>query len=241
MGYIPDYPAADQNHLDGIALPYVVYRGDFLRAGDKGIVRGRFIKSRNVELDVSLSGSFPVESDDNDARRGMPDLDYLAEVGPRLQWTLARAAKWAKIELELPVRAVFSTDFSSIDHQGFLFAPELAYQHENFLESGIQLKLGLGASFADEDLQGLFLRSGAPLCHANPARLRCGRRLSRKQAAAPGAEAVPEAVHLLRRRQDRLPPGRRHEESPLFRDDVNFGIGAGLIWSFYQSERMVDE
>ena len=35
-------------------------------------------------------GSFAAEPDDNDARRGLPDLDYLGELGPRLQITLAR-------------------------------------------------------------------------------------------------------------------------------------------------------
>ena len=29
-GWLPDYPAADENHFQGIALPYAIYRGDFL-------------------------------------------------------------------------------------------------------------------------------------------------------------------------------------------------------------------
>ena len=70
--------------------------------------------------------------------------------------TLARAERWAKLELELPLRAVFSTDLSSIDHRGFVFAPELAYQHENLLQTGTQLKLSIGAKFADEELQDYF-------------------------------------------------------------------------------------
>ena len=32
-GWLPDYPAADQNHLQGLVLPYAIYRGDFLRLG----------------------------------------------------------------------------------------------------------------------------------------------------------------------------------------------------------------
>jgi len=113
-GYVPDYPAADQSHLQYLALPYFAYRGKFLRSDEKGLLRGRFVRTRNVELDVSLSGSFAIDSDDNDARRGMPDLDYLGEVGPRLQITIARAARHAKIDLELPLRAVFSTGLSDL-------------------------------------------------------------------------------------------------------------------------------
>ena len=32
-----------------------------------------------------------------------------------------------------------------------------------------------------------------------------------------------------------------NERSPLFRDDLTYSVGAGLIWSFFQSERTVDE
>ena len=107
------------------------------------------------------------ESDDNDARRGMPDLDHMAEVGPRLQWTFARAARWARMDLELPVRAVFSTDFSSVEHRGFLVEPQLAYQHENFLDTGTKLKLSLSTIFADEDLQDYFYQVDVPFVTAS--------------------------------------------------------------------------
>ena len=117
-GYLPDYPAAGQSHFQGLVLPYLAYRGAIVRSDEKGILRGRIVRSDRFELDLSLAGSFAAESDDNDARRGLPDLDYLGEVGPRLQITLARAARDAKIELELPVRAVLSTDFSDLRPAG---------------------------------------------------------------------------------------------------------------------------
>ncbi|MDP6833518.1 MAG: MipA/OmpV family protein, partial [Alphaproteobacteria bacterium] len=124
------------------------------------------VHSSDFELDISLSGSLDADSDDNDARRGMPDLDYLAELGPRLQWTFARAARWAKLDLELPVRAVFSTDLSDVEHQGFLLEPQIAYQHGNFLGNGSKLKLGLSAVFADEILQDYFYEVTAPFASA---------------------------------------------------------------------------
>ena len=161
-GYIADYPAAGQNHFNGIALPYPIYRGKVFRSDSKGLLRGRIVHSRDFELDVSLGGSLDTDSDDNDARRGMPDLDHMGELGPRLQWTFARAARWAKFDLELPIRAVFSTDFSSLEHRGFLLEPQIAYQHDNFLESGTKLKLGVSSIFADEDLQDYFYQVDAP-------------------------------------------------------------------------------
>ena len=137
-------------------LPFFVYRGDFLRVGDKGIVRGRFWETDRIEFDVSLNGSFPTKSDDNNARDGMDDLDYLFEIGPRLQITLAKAPKWAKIDLELPVRAVFSTDLSSVEYQGVVFHPKLAYERENLLGPDSRLKVGIGPIIANSDLQEYF-------------------------------------------------------------------------------------
>ena len=104
----PDYRGSDEASLYPVPLPYFVYRGDILRA-DRDGVRGRLFNREYAELSVSVSGTIPVQSEDNTARRGMPDLDYLVELGPRLQWTVARAARWAKLDFELPVRAVFSS------------------------------------------------------------------------------------------------------------------------------------
>ena len=240
-GYIPDYPAAGQNHFNGIALPFPIYRGDFIRSDSKGLLRGRIIHSENFELDVSLSGSLDADSDDNDARRGMPDLDYMAEVGPRLQWTFARAARWARMDLELPVRAVFSTDFSSVEHRGFLVEPQLAYQHENFFDTGTKLKLGLSTIFADEDLQDYFYQVDVPFVTAvRPA--------YDGQAGYLGSRLRLLLLHPVGKRLRLFVAGELHshhgaanENSPLYQEDFTYSAGTGLIWSFYQSDRRVDE
>jgi outer membrane protein len=100
--YSPDYPAADKNSLHGLALPYVIYRGDLLRLGRDSIAKGVFIDNEYVELNVSLAASFNVNSNDNNARRGMPDLDYLGEIGPQLKIKLGELYG-GKTELQLPV------------------------------------------------------------------------------------------------------------------------------------------
>ena len=85
--YLPDYPGSKQSHASGLALPYFAYRGRVLRSDEKGALRGRLIKTERVELDLSFDGAFSSDSGENDARRGMPDLDWMGEVGPRVEWT----------------------------------------------------------------------------------------------------------------------------------------------------------
>ncbi len=239
-GYLPDYPAAGQNHFNGIALPFPIYRGKFLRADGRGL-RGRLHHSSDFELDISLGGSLAADSNNNDARSGMPDLDHLAEFGPRLQWTVARAARWAKLDLELPLRAVFSTDFSSVEHQGFLFEPQLAYQHGNIFNSGAKLKLGLSAIFADEKLQDYFYEVKAPFATAS-------RRAYDGQGGYLGSRLrllvlrpFGKRLKLFAAADVNSHSGAASEDSPLFREELTFGAGLGLIWSFYQSDRMVNE
>jgi len=240
-GYLPDYPAAGQNHFNALGLPYLVYRGEFLRAGDKGLVRGRVLKTRDVEFDISVSGSFSVDAEDSDARVGMPDLDYLGEVGPRLQWTLARSGGGAKLDLELPVRAVFSTDLSRIDYRGIRAAPELAYQLADALGTGIALKLGLSADFATEELHDYFYE-------VEPRFAAAGRPAYRAEGGYLGSKLELSLVRPLNG-QIRLfslasvayHRGAANEASPLFEDEVNYAVGVGVVVSLWQSRQQVRE
>jgi len=60
-GWLPDYPAAGQNHVQGIAVPFLIYRGEILRSDDRG-VRSRFYDGEALGLDLSFSGAFPSRS-----------------------------------------------------------------------------------------------------------------------------------------------------------------------------------
>ena len=238
-GYLPDYPAAGQSHFQWAALPLLVYRGEILRAGDKGLIRGRLIHTDRVEFDISLSGSFPTDADNNKARNGMGDLDWLGEVGPRLQITLARAARAAKIDLELPVRAVLSTDFSSLEHQGFIFAPELAYQNDDFLGKGIALKLGISADFASEGLSDYFYEVPANFVTGSRSayNAKAGYMGTRLQLSA--FKPLTERWRIFAGINGEFHHGAANKSSPLFLNTSNVGVGAGVIWSFWQSDERV--
>jgi len=236
-GYLSDYPAAGENHFRGLALPNITYRGEILRSDDKGLVRSRFIHTDNIEFDISLNGSLPVDSEDNDDRRGLPDLDWLGEIGPRVQFTVARAPGGsAKIELELPVRAVFSTDFSDGDYRGIVFAPEIAYQHKNFLSENTRIKLGIGAGFATTELaeyfyevEPRFATASRPAFSADP-----GYFGSKIQLAA--FTSFSSRWRGFAGLKLELHHGAANGNSPLFKDKKTFSAGLGLIWSFYQSD-----
>lgn len=121
----PDYRGSNERRQWVLPFPYVVYRGEFLQT-DERRVRGLFFKTEQVELDVSVGGSVPVKSSENEARRGMPDLDPILEIGPSLNFRLLQSSdRKQKLELRFPVRAAIASDFSHVDFAGWIFQPNL--------------------------------------------------------------------------------------------------------------------
>jgi outer membrane scaffolding protein for murein synthesis (MipA/OmpV family) len=237
--YTADYPASDQQHAHPLILPYLVYRGELLYSDERGPA-ARLVNFPNLKFDISGSGSFPADSKNNRARAGMPDLDFIGEVGPRLEWTIARAPRDARLVFELPLRAAFSTDLgSNFDFRGFVMAPELAYQNENFLDSGTKLKFGLRASFATSKLMDYFYQ-------VNPAFVTPTRPAFDAKAGYLGSSAQLSMTKPLNDRVKGVVLGKldylggaENRASPLFRDTFDYSIGVGLIVSFYVSESRV--
>ena len=151
----PDYRGADQRSTFVLPFPYVVYRGRFLKAEGDG-VRGLLRKTDVYEINVSVGGATPVQSHAN-ARRGMPDLDPALEIGPSLNLTLAggehEATEW---QLRLPVRAVLTSDFSSVANRGFVANPNLNVDVRHGIPGGWRLGASVGAMFADSDYNSYY-------------------------------------------------------------------------------------
>jgi outer membrane scaffolding protein for murein synthesis (MipA/OmpV family) len=128
---LPQYRGSDQSNTWVLPVPYLVYRGESLKVDDRRF-RGLFFDSDKVELEFSLSGSPPAK--DNDARRGMPDLDATLELGPSLNIALFRSEnRMEKLELRLPVRTVIASDFSHFRQAGWVFQPNLSLDFKNVL------------------------------------------------------------------------------------------------------------
>lgn len=147
---LPDYPGSNQSRIYLLPYPYFIYRGEVLKV-DRERVSGRIFKTDTVLLDFSLYGQVPVKSSDDNARSGMPDLDPTFELGPALNITLLenRQNRY-KLNLALPARAVFSTDFSSLRHEGWVFSPRLSFEKADFISgTGLNLGVSAGPLFAD--------------------------------------------------------------------------------------------
>jgi len=240
-GWLPDYPAAGENTVRTIAVPFLIYRGDFLRVGgdeNRGAISGRFLKNDKFELDVSISAAFPVDSTDNEDRRGMPDLDFLFGIGPQLIFKLINEPGHRKLNLNLQTRAVFSTDFSSISSRGYVFNPKLNYTQNHLTDLDLKLFTSVGPVFATEKLMDYFYE--VPPEFVSPVRpaydadagylgsnitLSLSKRFNRRFRVLLGTQL---GIHT----------GATNRDSPLFKDDMNLSVFTAFSWSFFQSKRL---
>lgn len=238
-GWIPDYPAAGQNHVRGLVLPYVLYRGQILRSDDRG-VRGRFYRSDDLEFSLSFNGALAARSRDNRAREGMPDLDYLGEVGPALRYVAWRGGARQRITLELPVRAVFSTDFSQVNFRGAILAPEAAFEHIGLFHPAARTRVGIGPIFATGLYMDYFyrvkdenVRPDRPGFDATGGYLGTRLQFSHRRP-------VTDRISVVAGGRVENFTGATNDGSPLFRREWNATILGGVSISLYRSAATVD-
>ena len=150
-----DYPASSSRNDRTLFLPYAIYRGKTFRVGS-GRVKAVAVEKPRFSVDLSLGASFNADSEDNPLREGMPDLDFLFEVGPRLEYRLfdREVGKRSRSSLswENYLRAVFSTDFKQLESRGLRLGSRLRYQFSNLAGRDLDFFVRFGPVWASEPL-----------------------------------------------------------------------------------------
>ncbi|MHB9096645.1 MAG: MipA/OmpV family protein [Syntrophales bacterium] len=236
---IPDYPGSDKNRIYLLPYPYFIYRGDILRV-ERDRISGRIFKTDTVLLDVSFYGQVPVKSSDNDARRDMPDLDPTFEVGPALNITLLenRQDRY-KLNLSLPARTVFSTDFHSLRHEGWVFNPRVVFEKADFIAgTGLNLGVSAGPLFADRGYNSYY--------YSVDPRYATASRPSYDAGAGYGGSSITLG---LNKRYKQLVfnafvsvtflQGAVFEDSPLVKSSYSVMSGIAVSWIFLKSAKSV--
>ncbi len=237
LGFLPDYPGSDQGKVRSMVLPYGIYRGRVLRADKDGGVRTSILKGLRYEMDLSFGGSFPASSEDNRARTGMDDLDWLFEIGPQLKFHLLNSQEY-RIELRLPVRASFSTNFSKTVDRGYNITPHVVMQKKGFPYPGANFLLEGTLFYASERLSQYFYQVDPgystvdrPRYDARPGYV--GWTLTVGQSFPFYDNGFYVAYRYMNY------SGAANRVSPLFRASENHSLGIGLIWQLYESKQKV--
>jgi outer membrane protein len=227
------YPGSDTQVGRGLALPYLIYRGEFFRA-DRETAGLRALKTERYELDIGVAGSFASRADEVWARRGMQDLGTLIEFGPRLRWNLGQGPGGGRWRLDLPLRGVFDLSDSAA-HRGLTFEPELKFQRR--AQGGWSYSTSVSAIIADRKLASTFYTVDPAFALADrPAYAAQAGLMAWRLSASVSRELSPQWRIVGFARVDSV-NGATNERSPLVRRATGASVGIGAAYSLYRSEQ----
>jgi outer membrane scaffolding protein for murein synthesis (MipA/OmpV family) len=237
---IPDYRGSDEQRFYALPIPYLVYRGKILRV-ERDKLRGLLLHGDNWEFAISANAGVPVKSDNNDARRGMPNLDPTVELGPQLNITLAGSLDADyQLDLQLPVRQVWAVDWPQLHSVGKVFSPVLNLDlRDRWPSQGWRLGLQAGPLFADRDYHSYYYGVEPAYSRAN-----------RPAYSTSGGYSGMQGTVSLSRRFDNFWVGAFFratdlhgaviDDSPLVRQKTNLMGGLGVNWIFGRASRLVE-
>ena len=139
----PDYLGSDHQNSLTLPYPYISYKSDTLEIDSSGLNKDIF-SIDNFRIKLSFGGSIPVQG--SKIREGMPDLDPSGQLGPSLLYTFYKKNGFL-LEMNLPIRAVVSTDFKGIDYRGYVYEASVSMEYEN--EQGYHFDFSTGAVWGD--------------------------------------------------------------------------------------------
>jgi outer membrane protein len=239
--YGPAYPASKENQVNIVPLPYPKYRGRILRLGDDTDkpVRTRIFRRDNIKVDIDFGLNFPVDSDDIDARTGMPDLDLLAEAGPELGFEFLQGPKKGGVFWALQLRGATSFDSFSPTWRGLVFSSELKYVRP-FKNSPAEIKFRIIPEWATSDYMDFFY--GVAPEYANP-----GRDTFRASSGYLGTKTAFTYKRQLNKKLEfitgislGLYQGAKNRNSPLYTSETTTGVFLALMWKFWESKRKAE-
>jgi len=237
---LPHYRGSDEYTLYVLPLPYIIYRGEILKADRDGL-KGIFWKGEHFETGMSLSGSPPVP-DDNEARDGMPDLGAIMELGPMLKYFVTDRKNPDPLFITAAARAAISvdTDDFGMDYQGLSGGLKAVYRNRSWLQDqGIALGAAASIDFADQVYNSYFYDVDPAYATA-----------SRPAYSTDGGYAgFSFSINASKKITDRWAigayyrwdniSGAVYSDSPLVKTENNHIIGCALIWNIHRSEEKV--
>ena len=234
---LPDYRGSDQRIVRTLPLPYLIYRGERLKADRDGI-RTMLFDSDRVELNLSAHGTLPASSD-NVARRGMPDLRPIVELGPALNLRLTPKNAASTLQLRFPLRAAVAVD-TPLRHVGWIFSPTLSW-HTRTLATlpGWNVSASAGPVFQDRRYNDTFYGVGASEVLTDRPAYRARGGYSGSQMTLGLSRRFPHFWVGAFLRYDHL-GGAVFNDSPLIRKRSALAAGIGVSWIFGQSATMVE-
>jgi outer membrane protein len=231
--HFPDYTGAAARRTVVLPFPYVVVHSRRLDV-DRNRVRGKLFKDGRFSLDMDFGGAVSVDSSRDAERQGMPDLDWMGEVGPALRYhAWLYAPEGDALDVVLPLRIATSVHALSFHHRGWVAAPRIEWSKRIPVPQGkLTWDSSLTAVFVDRGYAGYYYGVAPQYATA-----------VRPAYAAPGGYAGWRAqLGVSWHREDMVYGafvehaslhGARFQASPLVSEASGWSYGVAVAWVFH--------
>jgi outer membrane protein len=234
---IPNYPGSANNTFRYLPFPWIIYRSDFLQSDEEG-TRAKIFSTRKFEIGLSGGLNFPIDSNTNKAREGMPDTDILVGVGPAFIFRIIEGNGHHRLTAGLGLRVNLSVNEKwNFTDQGWLVEPNLRYWAT--ISEKFNLFSGLSFSFADRKYNQFFY--DVPINFSTSERSEYRAKSGIVDIAGSigisydnSKEIVFFAGHFFSNLS-----ASANRDSPLVENIYNGGYLVGFTWLFYESDEMV--
>jgi len=232
---LPQYPGSDERYLLPLGLPYLIYRGKIFKADRKG-VRGILYEGEHLFFDLGFAFGLPVRND-NEARKGMPDLHLTGQLGPRLNWRFTTPGDTPEVVFHLPVRYARDIRGNSLD---WVTEPSLSIERRHFGKDGkFRLRVDLGLLYASTAYNDYYYGVAPAFVTAKRPAYNARRGLHSYFSGFSASWQISRRLSLggfVRLRSLRFSVV---SNSPLVRDNLAWSAGLGFAWRFRKSDRLV--
>ena len=114
-----DYIGSDESQVYLLPTPYLYYQSDVVLI-DRNVFEGVLFDNKKWHLALDAAGSLPVDSEENKARAGMDDLNWVGELGPSVEYYFSGDSRSPdRTYVDFTLRKAVQTDFKSISDVGW--------------------------------------------------------------------------------------------------------------------------
>ncbi len=238
---VPAYPSSSVKNNRFFGAPWLIYRGDRLQVKEGGVELNAF-QSKKLIVDLGIGAALGSDATDTPLREGLPDLDFILQLGPRFTVPLSDKTVdgiRTRFNWVSALRFAVSTDFRSLDFQGPLATTELQFRKTGFKNNNLEFNASVSATWLGDQLMDFFFSVDPefatldrPAFDADAGFL--GVELNAGIVYKPTPKLTTALVLGVTSHE-----GSGIDESPLFEDTLTTQALVAFSYTIFQSKRLV--
>lgn len=238
---VPAYPASGVTNDRQFLVPWFIYRSDSVQVKDGGVELVAY-ESERLKVDLGISGSLNADTSDTPLREGMPDLDFLLELGPRFNVPLSDKTNngiRARVNWVTSLRLAVSTDFRRLDSRGPVLNTELRYRMDGFNNDKLSFTASVNSTWLGNELMDYFFAVDSEFVTQGRAEFNARGGFLNVGASLGISYDITRNIGTFIGLGYKSFNGSENEDSPLFEDDSTTSVIIAASWRLYESKKMI--